>query len=363
MTKGFSSLLKKDPPMFSLMRGGDDVIMGTVGRMVRNLPGHAFPGWSAEEGRQAVARILLPAVRSLPGFKTGFCAEAKALKYAERRILLERKQITPCLAARQDGCYLLINRAQDGLAMVNEEEHLVIHAFACGLDISGILHRLHSYSDLLEQNIAFAYTRSNGYLTSMPSECGEGLEFFTVLHLPALTLEGRIAQVSKGLEKLHFRLYPLYPGEAGERSNIFLLQSIPFPLGAAEDLSAHLAHITMALADRERSIRGVLYQKKDKSLRFHDTLLRAYGTLRYSRRLEYEEFLQMLSRLRLALDEGIVFSPLKSNKDLRKELLSFYMKYAPWHMGATDKNTDDFPAIRASHMKTYLGQNQLETID
>ncbi|MBQ8899929.1 MAG: type II secretion system F family protein, partial [Akkermansia sp.] len=90
MALNFNTLQKTCPPWFRTPGAEDDVILGIMGRLVRNLRGHAFPGWSTAEGRQAVAGQLLPAILAQPGFKTAYHAEVSNLDYGYRRALLEQ---------------------------------------------------------------------------------------------------------------------------------------------------------------------------------------------------------------------------------------------------------------------------------
>ena len=211
MAKSFQALMKKLPPWFINPGEGGDVIIGSMARIVRNLEGHAYPGWSTEEGRKAVAAELLPRILSLPGNKTAaFCAEMTELNYIQRRMLLERKLISQCMAARQSGCHIVINGKQDTTFMVNEEEHLVMHLFSEAQDHKALILRGKKICNTLSKELKFATSNTGDQLTSLPTETGSGIQLYTVMQLPALLMANMMPQVTRGLEKLLLNIAPLY---------------------------------------------------------------------------------------------------------------------------------------------------------
>lgn len=365
MAKRFSTLLKKLPSWFLSPSGGEDIVMGTMGRLVRNLQDVPFPGWGTSENRAAAANALLPALQSLPGFSHAYLTEIAGLGYRERRVLMERKQLTACMAARQDECYLLINNDQSCLAMVNEEEHLALHAFARGLKLEPILKRLCSLSTALGKQLPFAYSQREGYLTSMPSECGEGLQLYVVLHLPGIGLSNALAQVGKALEKLQLSISPLYPELGEESGNMYVVYTSALLLGTKEDLAAHLGHVTHGLMEQELNIRGKLMSSPGAKDFFLDQLARAYGLLRYARKLSYKEAMQALSLMRLGIGTGLFTSSSKEKGQLLADLLSLHLSTAPYRMAYqgnfSEKDWEFEPRLRADLVRQCLHESQLQS--
>lgn len=306
MSINFKSLLKSPPCWQRPVPQGDGVVLSTVARVVRNLPGHCFPGWSTAEDRAAVAQKLLPVLRSYPRFRNCHRAEMTELNHGERRILLERRQITPCLAGRQDGCHLLISRDQELAAMVNEEEHLCLHISAPGLDVDKVMNEVIDICQYLESKFYFSYRPKEGFLTSMPREAGEGLQVFAMLHLPALSITGNIDKVRLALEKMHLNLLSFCP-EAEESGNLYILFTEAIPNGATIEMVEHFSHICSTLAVKERRLAAVSFDRNDGE-DYIDMVYRAYGLLRYARLLDYREMLGAVSLVRLGLQHHLLFS-------------------------------------------------------
>ncbi len=302
MTFNTESILHTTPPWFRKAGSANDVILGVMGRLVRNLRGHAFPGWSTAEGRQEVANLLLPAIQQCPGFKNAYHTEMSELDYGIRRALLERRQISPCMAARQDGCHLIINKRQDTVVMVNEEEHLVIHSFSSGHDFQALTNRLQRLPEALGQHFEFAATPRNGYLTSLPNEAGEGIQLYTVLHLPALTLSNMMPQVNRAIEKLQLNIAPFYPQYGEESGNAYVVYTAPAIYGTLGEIINHLQDIMFRLAERENQVRDrLLDMHRQGDCFLADRINRSYGLLRYARALTQQEWVEAISMLRLGV--------------------------------------------------------------
>lgn len=282
----------------------DGVVIGSIVRMVRNLPGHPFPGWSSGESRAAVAEKLLPVIRNLRGFKTAFCSEMSKLSYGQRRALLTRKQLTPCMAARQDGCYVIIPQRKPIYMMVNEEEHLVVHVFRDGLGLSSGVEELLDLNDLLEEELTFAHTPQHGYLTSIPAEAGDGLQLYCVLHLPALSQSNMLNQVTKALEKLHVSISPYYSDAQDDTGHLYVLFSIPGPEDTVDEMIESFEGIIAHLVRREQQVRRKLLATPEQYLQ--DAIARAYGLLTNCRRLSIKELRDAVSLLRLGTLMGLI---------------------------------------------------------
>lgn len=300
-------------------RDTDDIVLGTVGRLVRNLSGYRFPGWSTREDRDSVSRILLPVLRGLRGFRDAVCAEMSELSFEQRRALLVRKQLTPCMAARQSGCHLLLPLKRNVVCMVNEEEHLVIHVSRSGNSVRETLTDLRKLAAEIEQKVSFARDSRNGFLTSMPGEAGDGIQIYSMLHLPALSIANMIPQVSKAMEKLHLSISPYYSDGEDDTGNMFIVYTIPGPPGSTDEMTAHFRSVLKDIVTREMQVRRRLAEEPGFVL--EDKVARAYATLGYARRLSLRECRNAISVLRLGRVLGMIQED--EREDIRESLRRF----------------------------------------
>lgn len=343
------------PPMWEPDRnttGG--VVVGSIVRMVRNLPGHPFPGWSTAESRAEVADKVIPAIKNIRGFKTAFTAEMTSLSYGERRALLTRKQLTPCMAARQDGCYVLIPRSRPLVFMVNEEEHLVVHHFQNGLDFDSGLDALFQLDSLLQQELKFAYQGQHGYLTSIPSEAGDALQLYCLLHLPGLTCANMMNQVTKALEKLHVSISPYFSDSQDDTGHLYVLFSIPGPEESTDELKDSFLHVISHIVRREQQVRDKL--QADPGLYLHDAISRAYGLLTNCRRLSIKELRDAVSLLRLGTLQGIIRWQ-ENERDMLIALNHFCLEQATLTAQAEEKGDPLLCIRRAAAARLFLNNH------
>ncbi len=354
MATHLSTLLKNTPPWLGTEGEMADIAVASLGRLVRNLPGHSFPGWSTDESRRAVVDKLLPALLARPGFKSAFHADMAELNLEERRLLLERKLITPCMAARQEGCHVIIPRKQDISVMLNEEEHLVAHFFRQGVDFNNILTDMQRFAAALEKNIAFAHDAAHGYLTSLPSEAGEGMQLYVLLHLPALTMADTAEQIGRGLEKLQVNIAPFYSGMQEDTGNSYVLFTNAIPSGKIKEVLAEFEEVTSTLILREVQMRTKLMTTSPFEL--SDRLGRAFGLLCYAMRLTYREMLDALSLLRLGNQCGM-FAWEQDAQDMINRVVSLNVELAPTHLAWQDGRKvppEYHPVLRAVRVKEVL---------
>lgn len=342
-------------PAWMSGRPGEDIVMASIGRLVRNLRGHAFPGWSTAEGRAAVAESVIPAVRSLPGLaRETLCAEMSELDYERRRALLAGKLLTPCMAARGEGCHLILPRRRHLACFVNEEEHIVFHAFRSGDSLSTVLSELRRIGAGLAERLPLAYDSAQGYRTSLPSEAGDGLQLYQVLHLPALTMAGMVPQITRAAEKLHVSISPFYSDGNDDTGNTYVFFSIPGPEGSTGELTAYFMNVMAHLCQRERQVRIKLMENSAEQVT--DCIGRAYGLLRHARRLSLKELRDAASVLRMATvighiiwedgaDEGIA-----ALRELCR-LISVETALTPESM------EEALPALRAAAARRFMAEH------
>ncbi len=354
MATHLSALLKNTAPWLTSEGEMADVAIASLGRLVRNLPGHPFPGWSTEESRRAVVDSLLPTLLARNGFKTAFHADMAELSLEQRRLLLERKLITPCMAARQSGCHVIIPRKQNITIMLNEEEHLVVHFFRQGLDLRNVLIDLQQFAASLEKDISFAHDDAHGYLTSLPAEAGDGIQLYVVLHLPALTMADTAEQITRGLEKLNANIAPLYTGLQEDTGNTYVLFTNAIARGDAENAISQFEDVANMLILREIQMRTKLMEENPFELA--DRIGRAFGQLCYAMKLGYREMLDSLSLLRLGHQCGM-FSWEQPERDVLANLAALNIELAPIHLSRQDggKVPPAFhPVLRAMRIKEIL---------
>jgi protein arginine kinase len=114
-----------------------------------------------------------------------------------------------------------------------------------------------------------------------------------------LVLTKEIAKVLAGLQTMGLTYRGLY-GEGSEVVGNFFQISNQTTLGRTEEeLADHLVRVVKHVIQREHEARRVLW--RDAGYIIEDKLWRAYGTLRFARSLTFDEAMNYLSGVRLAV--------------------------------------------------------------
>jgi protein arginine kinase len=127
-----------------------------------------------------------------------------------------------------------------------------------------------------------------------------------LIHLPGLVLTKEINKVLSGLQQMGLTYRGLY-GEGSEVVGNFFQISNQTTLGRSEeDLLDLLMRVAGKVIESEEEARRVLL--RDAGYIIEDKLWRAYGTLRYARSLTFDEAMNYLSGVRLAVGLKLITS-------------------------------------------------------
>jgi protein arginine kinase len=279
-----------------------DIVLSTRIRLARNVEGYAFAG-RAREGERlriwAQVRDAIPAVRVLSG---SVMLRVDELAGDDRELLHERHLISRELAGLEStgvraGAAVCVGDSV-GL-MINEEDHLRLQAVRSGFALDSAHAAIAELDEELGRRVPYSFHREFGFLTACPTNTGTGMRASVLIHLPGLVLTKEISRVLAGLQQMGLTYRGLY-GEGSEVLGSFFQISNQTTLGRSEEeLIDHLGKVVRHVIQRELEARRVLW--RDAGYIIEDKLFRAYGTLRYARSLPFEEAMNLLSGVRLAV--------------------------------------------------------------
>ncbi|MEP7345109.1 MAG: protein arginine kinase [Gemmatimonadaceae bacterium] len=284
-----------------------DIVLSTRIRLARNVEGYAFASRAREGERLRVfaqVRDALPKVSSLTG---SVLFRLDELPLPDRALLHERHLVSRDLAGLdaagiRTGAAVALG-AGVGL-MINEEDHLRLQVMRSGFDVFDALDAVTRLDRELGSAVPFAYHREFGFLTACPTNTGTGMRASVLIHLPGLVLTKEIGKVLNGLQQMGLTYRGLY-GEGSEVVGNFFQISNQTTLGRSEgELAEDLSRIVRHVIQREHEARRVLW--RDAGYIIEDKLWRAYGTLRFARSLTFDEAMNFLSGVRLAVGLKLV---------------------------------------------------------
>jgi protein arginine kinase len=280
-----------------------DVVLSTRIRMARNVEGYAFTARAREGERLRVLQQVRDALPHLSALQQAVVMRVDELSPNDRLLLHERHLVSKELAGLEatqgvrGGAAVVLGEGVG--VMVNEEDHLRLQALRSGLEVAEALAAVEKLERELGARVPYAYHDEFGFLTACPTNTGTGMRASVLIHLPGLVLTKEIGKVLAGLQAMGLTYRGLY-GEGSEVVGNFFQISNQTTLGRSEEeLADHLTRVVRHVIQREHESRRVLW--RDAGYIIEDKLWRAYGTLRFARSLTFEEAMNYLSGVRLAV--------------------------------------------------------------
>src|SRR5881398_3207452 len=280
-----------------------DIVLSTRIRLARNVEGYAFTARARDGERLRVLSQVREAVTSLPELRESVLYRLDELSPTDRALLHERHLVSKELAGLDAQHPLRSGAAvflSDGLGvMVNEEDHLRLQALRSGFALEEAFAAIDKLDRDLGARVPYAFHAEFGFLTACPTNVGTGLRASVLIHLPGLVLTKEIGKVLAGLQQVGLTYRGMY-GEGSEVVGNFFQLSNQTTLGKSEDeLLDYLVRVVRHVIEREEEARRVLL--RDAGYIIEDKLWRAFGTLRYARSLSFDEAMNYLSGVRLAV--------------------------------------------------------------
>ena len=280
-----------------------DIVLSTRIRLARNVEGYAFTPRARDGERLRVLSQVREAAQHLEPLSQSVLLRVDELPQLDRQLLHERHLVSKELAGFdgphgvRTGAAVLLG--DDVSVMVNEEDHLRLQALRSGFELPAAWRAVERLDQELGGRLPYAFHGEFGFLTACPTNTGTGMRASVLIHLPGLVLTKEIQKVLAGLQQMGLTYRGLY-GEGSEVVGNFFQISNQTTLGRAEDeLIDHLAQVVRRVIEKEEEARRVLL--RDAGTTVEDKLWRAYGTLRYARSLTFDEAMNYLSGVRLAV--------------------------------------------------------------
>ena len=280
-----------------------DIVLSSRIRLARNVDGYAFTTRARDGERLRVLAAVRDATRETSSLSDGIVVRVDELTTPDRLLLHERHLVSRELAGLdaqhpvRSGAAVILG---DGLSvMVNEEDHLRLQSLRSGFDLDRAWRAIGTLDHEVGSRVPYAYHDEFGFLTACPTNTGTGMRASVLIHLPGLVLTKEIGKALAGLQVVGVTYRGLY-GEGSEVVGNFFQISNQTTLGRSEDeLLEHLTTVVRRLIQKEQDARQHLLRTAGYII--EDKLWRAYGTLRYARSLTFEEAMNFLSGVRLAV--------------------------------------------------------------
>lgn len=278
-----------------------DTVISTRVRLARNIAGIPFPSRMSAEQRSEVNQAVKNALLSGDNEKKFKYLDMSTLPDITVMSMVERHLISPEFAQNREGKALILSDDESISIMLCEEDHIRIQVMSAGLAPDEAYARANQIDDIIGAKVSYAFNERLGYLTECPTNLGTGLRASLMLHLPALENSGAVSRLSATVNKIGFTIRGTY-GEGSKASAAMYQLSNQVTLGISEYAAIeNLKSIAAQAIAQERNARAELDPES-----LEDTVFRALGTLKYARAISSEEFMKLISHVRLGISSGII---------------------------------------------------------
>ncbi len=279
----------------------NDVCINTSIHLARNIREYPFPNRLTLPEKLKVNSVIKEAAENIESYSFNY-AEMKTLSQAEVVSLAERHLVSPEFASSRDGRALLLTDDEAVSIMLNEEDHIRMQVMYPGFALDEAYSTASKINNKLSESLEFAFDERLGYLTQDPTALGTGMKASVVLHLPALVSTSQITKLITTVSKLGLSLRGSYGEGAAAKGDMFRLSNT-ITLGISEKAAIeNLKSIALQIAAQERSAREEIF----KAPVTEDRIFRAYGVLKYARMIDTNEFMDLISLVRLGAVKGII---------------------------------------------------------
>lgn len=283
----------------------NDIVVSTRIRLARNLKDTPFPMFmTAEQKKQSADKLQSAIVDGNSTIASSFeIFNMDDMSDMDKQAMCEEHLISDELTKR-NGARALISKDKTMSIMLMEEDHIRLQIIMSGYKLEEAYSLADKVDDVIEENAEYAFDKDFGYLTSCPTNVGTGLRASVMVHLPALAMTNNLERVLNSAANLGIAVRGLY-GEGSKTVGDLYQLSNQVTLGASEqDIIAKLKNITDQIIEYEKQARKTLAEKHKDII--EDRVWRAYGTLKYARKISSDEAKTLFSNVMLGINMGII---------------------------------------------------------
>lgn len=289
----------------SVNKASEDIVLSSRIRLARNLKGIPFPNKLTIDSARDVVQKVEDAIFKIPNLKDNLKSNHLwENDDATNMMYLERHLISKGLIKHSKASGFIVDKDETISIMINEEDHLRLQTITSGLNFKDVFKYINELDDLLEENLDYAFDEKLGYITACPTNLGTGLRASVMIHLPALTANKNIVKVLNVITQLGMTIRGLYGEGSRAYGNLYQISN-QITLGRSEEqIITNLEGIVKQIIEQEKLSRERMKTKYKYEV--EDKIFRSLGILKSARKLTAREVLNLLSNVRLGVEEGII---------------------------------------------------------
>ncbi len=327
-----------------------DVVLSTRVRLARNYKDIPFPTSMNLENSIKVKDRTLNIFKGFDELKFNYY-DFTSMNRNERMTFVERHLCSKELAKTPQMSALLLSREENVSIMINEEDHIRAQAMTVGLDYESAIKNANLMQDAFDASGQMAKNDDIGYLTSCPTNLGTGMRASAMIRIPAIFITGKLKELMESLKKAGFALRGIYGEGSTSVGGIMQLSNARDVADSRDEIVEKVKSICLHTIKLEREQRDKLKAKND--IRLEDKISRAYGILKYAKRISAREADALIGDIWLGKDLDIVC---KMEDIDFLNLLTTVQDSTLQMIKGEEKNRKKLNIIRAEYIKEYLNE-------
>lgn len=282
----------------------DDIVLNSRIRLARNIQDMKFPEkLSFIDGRKN-GKMVFDSLKNQIEYKDIILHDMWEENQESFNKYVEEYLISSDLIKNSNKGSFIVNEDKTISIMVNENDHIKIQCINSGLNLKETLDNAIKIDDKIEESINYAFDEQLGYLTSNVGDLGTGMKASVMIHLPALTMNKEINNISKDYKNTGIEINGVYLEDNKVIGNLYTISNI-YTLGLTEeDIINKIKDCVINVIKEEKKYREILMSKCTYEI--EDKIYRAFGILKSAVLLDYSELLYYLSMVRLGVELSII---------------------------------------------------------
>lgn len=220
------------------------------------------------------------------------------------RALLERHVISKELIENKDISLVATNEDESLIFMIFEEDHLREQCIQSGFSLLEAYHKLLPMDEKICSSFEIAFDEEFGFLTSSPSNLGNGMRASVMVFIPALEASGRVDELIKQAAEFNLTFRGIYGEGSAALGSIYQISNQGMFACTEEEIIDRVSDFFYSIYDEEMRLREQLFAENHDAI--CDEVYRALAILENSFLLEEKEMISLLSRVRFGHELGIL---------------------------------------------------------
>ena len=291
----------------------NDVILSSRIRLARNLANFPFPARLRGNDGERIQSIVTDAFNHLDNADDFQAICVKDLDSLGSKVLDERGILSGTAASAGKASDQEVILRKDGrlACTVNVQDHLHISSFAAGLDFDKAVEEGRSVDKQLQKRIQFAASYDYGFLTSSVMDAGSGMRLSVRVHLPSLSVLGRIRGAIQALSSSNVAFRASFgagtggavSGNGGSGTSLgsyYDIYTVDCQTGSEYDQIATIVAAAKKIAELERLAREECGKTMESEVR--NCLYRSLALAKSSIFISLREGIDIVSGVKWGLD-------------------------------------------------------------